>query len=159
MPPTAKGPPLINGWLALFHPVFGQRYAALRGDVQRLKRELPAEMYVRHSLVKLFGALHRLVTQLVPADPNAAEFRLGRDLAKFRRAKGRGLPPRHRLFWVFSQKARIIIFLYVNDEATLRKAGAGTDPYEVFKRLVARGKIGADFEANLAAWKRVQPTD
>ncbi len=57
-----------------------------------------------------------------------------------------------RLFWVVSVEARTIIFLYLNDKATLRKEGARTDPYTIFKRLVERGEIGADFAANLAAF-------
>ena len=50
-----------------------------------------------------------------------------------------------------------MIFLYLNDQATLRQEGSRTDPYEVFKRLVARGDIGPDFEANHAAWRRAHP--
>ncbi len=49
---------------------------------------------------------------------------------------------------------RVIIFLYLNDEATLRKEGAKSDPYRVFRRMVDRGEIGDDFEANLTLWER-----
>jgi toxin YhaV len=59
------------------------------------------------------------------------------------RAKGPGLPDRYRLFWVFSEAARTIIFLYLNDEASLRKAGAKSDPYAVFGRMVARPEVGS----------------
>jgi len=44
---------------------------------------------------------------------------------------------------VFSEAARTIIFLYLNDEASLRKAGAKSDPYAVFGRMVARPEVGS----------------
>ncbi|MBI2942150.1 MAG: hypothetical protein HYY04_17095 [Chloroflexi bacterium] len=48
-----------------------------------------------------------------------------------------------------------MIFLYLNDEETLRKEGTQTDPYQVFRRLVARGDLGPDFESNLRVWQQV----
>jgi toxin YhaV len=150
-------PLVVNGWTLLYHPVFGARYSELRSEVRRLKAALPPDEFVRHPLVKLVAAIRRLVLEIVPRDPDAPEFRLHAGLAKFRRAKGRGLPPRYRLFWVCSERARTIIFLYVNDQTTLRKEGARTDPYEVFKRMVERGEIGADFEANVRAWRQSHP--
>ena len=147
-------PLVVNGWTLLYHPVFGERYAQLRDEARRLRRQVTPEKYVEHPVVKLAAAVHRLISQIVPANPDAAEFRLKDDLAKFRRAKSHGLPPRYRLFWVFSNQAKIVVFLYLNDEATLRMAGAKTDPYTTFERLIARGEIGADFDANLRAWRR-----
>ena len=99
----------------------------------------------------------RLVREVVPADPNAPRFRLTGDLRTFRRAKNLGMPPRYRLFWVFSERHRTIVFLYLNDESTPQKEGASTDPYEVFSRLVARGEIGVDFASNLRAWRTTYP--
>ena len=152
-------PLVLNGWTLLYHPVFGRRYTELRSEARRLKRELPREQFVQHPLVRLAAVIHRLIVEIVPANPDAPEFRLRGGLARFRRARGRGLPPRYRLFWVFSQQARTVIFLYLNDETTLRKEGARTDPYVVFKQMVARGDIGPDFEANLQAWQRAHNAD
>ena len=154
MSPPDKTPPIINGWIVLAHPVFARRYVALRDDVRRLKGELTADAYKRSPTVKLFAALRRLITEIVPQDPNAPEYMLRGPLARYRRAKGRGLPPRYRLFWIFSTQAKTIIFLYINDEATLRKEGAKSDPYAVFERLVERGDIGADFSENYEAWRK-----
>lgn len=147
-------PLITNGWTLLYHPVCGDRYASLRDEARTLRRELAEAEYTEHPVVKLAAAVHRLITEVVPADPNAPEFRLRGALARFRRAKGHGLPPRYRLFWVFSDRVKTIIFVYLNDEATLHKAGARTDPYAVFRRIVARGEIGADFATNLGAWRR-----
>jgi len=151
---SVEQPSLINGWQVLALPRFSERYAALRREAQRLKDQVSPQEYVRHPAVKLAGAVHRLITQIVPDNPNAPDFRLRGELSTFRRAKGHGLPQRYRLFWIFSERNKTIIFLYLNDEETLRKEGAGSDPYAVFARLVARGEIGADFAANLASWRR-----
>ncbi len=149
-------PLVVNGWRILLDPAFAARYAALLDEAARLKATLDSEAFRQHPTVKLGASVRRLITEIVPADPNAPAFRLSGDLARFRRAKGHGLPPRYRLFWTFSNEARVIIFLYLNDESTLRKEGARSDPYERFKRLVERGEIGADFGQNYAAWQQAQ---
>ena len=147
---------VVNGWTLLYHPVFGERYAVLRDQARRLKRELPTAEYVSHPTVKLAAAVHRLLLEIIPADPDAPEFRLRGNLSTFRRAKGHGLPPHYRLFWVFSTRARTVIYLYLNDPATLRKEGSRTDPSAIFSRLLAAGEIGADYEANLRAWEKAR---
>lgn len=66
--------------------------------------------------------------------------------------KKHGLPERYRLFYTFSSVERVIIPLYLNDADTLRKRGAGSDPFEIFKRMVRRGEVGSDFEADWMEW-------
>jgi toxin YhaV len=150
-------PLVVNGWTILYYPpVFGRQYAELRGEIRRLKRDLPEDRFRQHPKVKLGASIHRLVTEIVPVNPDDPSFRLAGDLSAYRRAKGRGLPPRYRLFWVFSSQARTIIFLYFNDESTLRKAGSDRDPYEVFRSLVRTGAIGSDFSTNLRVWEEAR---
>ncbi|HEV2124911.1 MAG TPA: type II toxin-antitoxin system YhaV family toxin, partial [Chloroflexota bacterium] len=81
----------INGWTLLYHPLFGQRYNALRAEVRRLKRELSAEEFAKYPTVKLAAAVYRLPIETIAADQNAQEIWLRGNLAKFRRAKGHGL--------------------------------------------------------------------
>ena len=144
---------VASGWTVYFHRIFAERYNQLLVRVAALRRELPPEQYGQHPSVKLLAKITRIIRETVPTKPDAPEVRLKRDLAKFRRIEGLGLPDRYRLFWVFSSKLRTIIFLYVNDETTLRKQGADTDPYEVFKRLISRREIGADFGEN---WEMIR---
>ncbi|MGH7777911.1 MAG: type II toxin-antitoxin system YhaV family toxin, partial [Candidatus Dormibacterales bacterium] len=92
-----------------------------------------------------------------PEDPDRKEFRLEGELAMFRRVKKRGLPARYRLFYVFSSEAQAIIFLYLNDDRTLREEGARRDPYVVFTGLLRRGEIGGDFEKNYERWQAEHP--
>ena len=143
----------INGWTLRYHPVFGDRYRTLRDHVKLLKATLPDDEYKQHPEVKLLAAVHRALTKIIPEDPNRPDFWLKGNLAKFRRVKGYGLPDRYRLLYVFSQQAKAVIVLYLNEGGTLRKEGAKTDPYEIFKNLVRSGKVGADFDKNLAHWK------
>src|SRR5690348_6423297 len=108
MPPSQGEPPRYNGWLVLLWPTFAERYEELRAEARRLKATLAPDEYAQHPTVKLTAAIWRLVTEIVPRDPNAPEYRLRAPLAAFRRAKGRGLPPRYRLFWVFSSQHKVI---------------------------------------------------
>ena len=119
-----------------------------------LKAELAPAAYEAHPDVKAFVAVRRIVSDTVPTDPRHPDYRLTGPLAKFRRVKGRGLPRRYRLFFVLSEEAKVIIVLYLNDDATLRKQGSSTDPYAVFRRLVERGEISGGFEAAYETWKR-----
>lgn len=144
-------PPRYNGWLVLFGPAFSPRYEELREEARRLKAKLSPEAYRGHLTVKLAAAVFRLVTTIVPRDPDAPRFRLKGNLASFRRARGQGLPPRYRLFWVFSSQHKIIIFLYLNAEGVPRKEDDRRDVYAVFERMVRRGEIGPDFDSAYAA--------
>ena len=104
--------------------------------------------------MKLFLAVRRLVSDTIPHDPHHPDYRLRGSLAKFRRTKGRGLPPRYRLFWVFSEKARVIIMLYINGPDSLREQGGRKDPYVLFSGMLDRGEIGDSFEQNYRRWRR-----
>ncbi|MGI8609912.1 MAG: type II toxin-antitoxin system YhaV family toxin [Candidatus Dormibacteria bacterium] len=155
---SATAPRVFHGWRVLFTEPFTSRYGDLSGQVQRLKQELgDAPQFHYHPTTKLFRAVFEAVYNLVPSDPERRDFLLDGDLAKFRRVKKNGLPKRYRLFFVFSTKARVIIFLYLNDEHTLRNQGSSNDPYAVFSRMVSRGEIGAHFEENFKRWRAQHP--
>ena len=67
-------------------------------------------------------------------------------------AREKGMPERYRLFFRFaSNPIQIIIYVWFNDENTLRKAGAKTDVYETFKRMLARGEVPGSIEELLFA--------
>jgi toxin YhaV len=89
----------------------------------------------------------------VPANPDAPEFRLGKTLGSdntnWRRVKA-GMPDRYRLFFRFaSTPMKMVVYVWFNDEDTLRKAGSRTDVYEAFKRMLARGTVPSDIRALL----------
>ena len=138
-----------RGWrLYAFEP-FAERLAALKKEVERLREKDP-EGYHRHPTTVLLASVYRAVTETVPADPDHPQFRVGHSLgaryAHWRRIK-RGLPPRYRLFYRFSSRpVQVIVYAWLNDEATLRKAEAKTDVYAVFQRMLARGEVPSDIE-------------
>ena len=42
---------------------------------------------------------------------------------------------------------RVIVYAWLNDQATLHKAGAKSDVYAVFQRMLARGEVPSDIDA------------
>ena len=95
------------------------------------------------------------MTDLVPANPDAPEFRLGKTLGPenthWRRVK-KGMPDRYRLFFRFaSSPVKVIVYVWFNDEDTLRKAGSKTDVYQTFRRMLSRGVIPRDIDELLEA--------
>ena len=83
----------------------------------------------------MLASVYRALTQLVPANPDAPDFRLGKTLGPdnthWRRVK-KGTPDRYRLFFRFASnpvKVKVIVYVWFNDEDTLRKAGSKTDVY------------------------------
>ena len=136
-----------NGWSLYYFRTFKLALDDLESAVSRLAAEDP-QGYRSHPKTRLLAAIHRAVMQLVPANPDAPEFRLGKTLGPenthWRRVK-KGLPERYRLFFRFaSNPVRVIVYVWFNDEDTLRKAGSKTDVYEAFKRMLARGVVPTD---------------
>ena len=65
-------------------------------------------------------------------------------------ASKRGMPDRYRLFFRFaSSPVQLIVYVWFNDEDTLRKAGSRTDVYEVFKRMLMRGEVPPSIDSLL----------
>jgi toxin YhaV len=96
--------------------------------------------YMEHPSRKLLITIRQTIFEKIPRDPHAPEFRqgntLGADNRQWFRAK---FHQRFRLFFRFSSKEKIIIYAWMNDERTLRKAGAKTDPYRVFREMLEAG--------------------
>jgi toxin YhaV len=128
-----------SGWKLYAHPAFIKRLETLIRTVEALEKRQP-EGYRNHPKAKLLKRVMDLILVEIPRDPNAAEFQLGNTLGPayrhWRRAKFLG---RFRLFFRFSSAHRAIVYGWVNDETTLRKAGAHSDPYAVFTRRLREG--------------------
>lgn len=144
---------IVNGWSLYYYRVFKAALDELEADVTKLARDNP-EGYRSHPKTRWLASVYRAITQTVPANPDAPEFRLGKTLgpahANWRRVK-RGLPDRDRLFFRFaSRPVKLIVYVWFNDTDTLRKAGSKTDVYEVFNRMLARGQVPADIDELLA---------
>jgi toxin YhaV len=128
-----------NGWKLYAHPAFGRKLESLIDTVDTVEQQEP-RTYRSHPQAKLLKRILDLILVEIPRDPNAAEFQLGNTLGPshrhWRRAKFLG---RLRLFFRFSSGQRTIVYAWVNDAATLRKAGAQSDPYAVFTKRLQKG--------------------
>lgn len=149
--PEPEPPLVVNGWTIFVYPAFAERWTALRQAVAEQRRRDPAG-YRSSSVAKFLFALRKLVLQDIPADPAAERFQQGNTLGPmyrhWRRAK---FLQRFRLFFRYHSEARIIVFVWLNDEHSLRKEGARTDPYRVFRDMLERGRPPADWDALIAA--------
>jgi toxin YhaV len=146
---------LVNGWGLFAYPLFTQQLERLISRVDVLARNDPST-YERHPATKLLATIRRYVMELIPKDPNAAEFRqgntLGRDNRHWFRAK---FHERYRLFYRFSSQHKVIIYAWVNDEHSLRKAGSKRDPYAMFQEMLASGNPPGDMQQLIQASKEI----
>lgn len=144
-----------NGWRLYAHPAFSQRLETLIRTVEALERQ-HSQGYRNHPKTKLLKRTLDLILKEIPRDPNAAEFQLGNTLGAahrhWRRAKFLG---RFRLFFRFSSAHKAIVYAWVNDETTLRKAGAQTDPYAVFIRRLREGDPPDNWDTLLRKQRRL----
>ena len=143
-----------NGWQLCYFKTFQAALDELEATVTQLAAKDP-KGYKTHPNTKLLASVYQAITQQVPANPDAPEFRLGKTLSAaaihWRRVK-KGMPGRYRLFFRFtSSPIQIIIYVWFDDEKTPRKAGAKTDVYETFKRMLARGQVPRGVEGLLGA--------
>ena len=145
---------ISNGWALYGHPLFLNRLDSLVEEVESLVSDDPKGFH-RHAHYKLFEKVDISIRERVPCNPAAPEYLQGNTLGKacrhWRRVKS-GLPNRYRLFFQYrSDTPSSIIYAWLNDEATLRKDGARTDVYTVFKRMLSSGEMPATYNALLKA--------
>lgn len=147
----------VNGYGLYALKIFNMEYRRLQAQADKLiskaeklyaqgKVEL-AEQTLSKPAVKLFEAVRYITLNTVPANPNDKGFRLGNNMLgkKFndwRRVKRKTLPDRYRLFFRFnSTPPKSIVYAWLNDETCLRKDGARTDAYHVFKGKLEAKKV------------------
>jgi toxin YhaV len=139
-------PPKRLGWWLLSWPGFQGQFDGLVDAVKRLREKDP-EGYRSHPKAKLLAAIVRIITHDVPRDPGHSDFRqggtLGTAYTSWFRAKFHG---RFRLFFRFDSQWKAIIYAWVNLDSGLRKEGDKNDPYNVFRRMLERGRPPTSFE-------------
>lgn len=149
----------INGWSLYGHAIFIHDVQALLTDVERRFAADPHAAMASQS----YALLRCVMTSIrvrVPGNPGHRDFLLGNTLGRgnghWRRVK-KGMPNRYRLFFQYQSKApKSITYAWFNDETTLRKAGARTDCYTVFRAHIAAGRIPNDYKQLVAASVELQ---
>ena len=141
-----------HGWGLLGHKLLLDQLDKLIVAAERA-RQSDSDGWQGNANVKLLAALRDLMLDRVPRDPLAAAFRQGNTLGPAHRHWFRAKfgANRFRLFFRADSTARIVVYAWVNDRDTLRKAGAASDPYAVFAGMLASGNPPDDWPKLLAA--------
>jgi len=130
---------ISHGWTLYVHHRLEHQYRLLVEGVGVLAAKDPIG-YQQQPLVKFLSVVQRLIFEMIPRNPNAAEFRQGNTLGAAHRHWFRAkFHRRYRLFYRFSSKEKVIVYAWMSDERTLRKSGSKTDPYRVFRDLLEAG--------------------
>lgn len=135
----------VNGWRLFQHALFKYQFERLVASAERLQSEQPATLRNHHT-VKLLARVVHLISVEIPADPAHDRFNQGNTLGKEYRHWKRAKFGRYRLFFRFDAKkkdkgkGKAIVYAWINDEETLRKAGDKNDPYSIFARGLDRGE-------------------
>lgn len=144
-----------HGWRLFVHPLFDEQLRKLTERVSKLASSDP-QGYAAHPAAKLLATIRHHIVDAIPRGPNGPEFRqgntLGPDNRHWFRAKFHG---RYRLFYRFSTEHKIIVYVWVNDEGSLRKAGSKTDPYVVFRAMLESGEPPGSFAELLRAAREI----
>lgn len=148
---------IVNGWALYAHPFFLERLEALTAEVERAAAKNP-DGFHHHPSYKLLDAVTENILVNVPANPAHPNYRQGTTLGKtnkhWLRVKKQGMAPRYRLFFQFRSDApKTIIYVWLNDESTLRKSGDKSDVYAVFAAMIKGSKVPSGFAELLAASK------
>lgn len=144
---------IVNGWQLFYFKLFKAALGELEQTVAKLARQQPSK-YKSHPQTRLLASVYKAIMKTIPADPDHADYRLGKTLgaeyANWRRVK-KGMPDRYRLFFRFASKpVQLLVYVWFNDEDSLRKAGAKTDVYAAFTRMLMRGEVPTSIQALLA---------
>ncbi len=155
----------INNWEIFFHKFFSELYYNMIKDVAKIKEKNP-ETYKQNAKTKLLASIQFVIKKDVPIDPTHNKFRLGKTIGieykHWKRVK-KNMPQRYRLFFRYhsnykvkgiSNSAKSIIYVWFNDQSSLRKKGDKNDCYNVFNKLLDGGKISDDWKKLLTESKQ-----
>ena len=132
----------MSSYVLRYHQFYYGRIQELKEQVRKLSVTLSKEEFLQHTVVKFAYRIRKADQEIIPEDPDRPEYKLRGELRKYRRYK-QGLQ-RYRIIFCFANKPKIILYLYLNSEKSLRKAGGHRDPYEKFRKFVKRGNVSND---------------
>ena len=137
-------PMIANGWCLYYFRIFKAALDELEAAVTQLAQDDP-KGYKTHPKTKLLASAYKAIIYVVPANPDALEFRLGKTLGADNtnwRSIKKGMPDRYRLFFRFaSSPVKVIVYVWFDNEDIHGKTDSNSDVYEIFKRMLARGVV------------------
>lgn len=136
---STNQPLVINGWNIFAHPLFLNQFEELLKQVEGLRQKYPND-YKQKNATKRLAAIAKLAFEVIPQDPTRKEYRqgttLGNEYKHWFRAK---FFQQYRLFFRYHLESKIIVFVWVNDDASKRSYESNTDAYRVFKKMLDSG--------------------
>ncbi|MDX2106591.1 MAG: type II toxin-antitoxin system YhaV family toxin [Candidatus Melainabacteria bacterium] len=139
------------------HPLFEAEYEKLLTQAEKIKARQP-DTYQNHKTVRLLARITDLITKEIPEDPERHNRwnqgnTLVTDHRHWKRAKF-GKDRRYRLFFRYDAKSKeippgkgkAIIYVWINDDKSMRKEGDKNDPYAIFARGLKRGQPPDSFD-------------
>ncbi len=143
-------PLMVGGWTLFAHPLFLDQLDVLIQQVETLKQKDPVG-FVKKNPAKRLAAINKLAFEVIPADPTRPEYRQGGTLGKVHRHWLRAkFFQQYRLFFRYHGSSRVIVFGWVNDEATRRAYESADDAYRVFRKMLESGHPPGDWDRLLA---------
>jgi len=136
---------LANGWRLMAHPCFIEQLQTFNAKAAKFLMANPDAKAGKDE--KLVAAISRITEVIVPAHTGAAEHRLGQTLGPENKNWFRvKFFQQYRLFYRYDSASKIIVYVWVNDEDSLRAYGSKTDAYATFKKMLDGGYPPSTFE-------------
>jgi toxin YhaV len=135
-----------SSWRLFIHPLLDHQLDALNVKIYRAFMKSGVTSKTPRAR-KISDRVKNLMQSEIPQNPNNPVYRLGSTLGEAEkvwfRAKMFG---QYRLFFRFDSAAKIIVYVWVNDEESLRAYGSKTDAYALFAKMLASGYPPSTFE-------------
>ncbi|MFM5951745.1 MAG: type II toxin-antitoxin system YhaV family toxin [Micrococcales bacterium] len=138
--------PPVNGWRIFIHESLEQQLLKLAGTVawMHMSEQSTAKNGQRKKVLK---AIKRAMYESVPASPGRIEHRLGHTLGRENTAWFRvKVLQQFRLFYRYDSSQKVIVYVWINDEDSLRAYGSKTDAYALFAKMLVSGYPPGSFE-------------
>lgn len=137
---------VVNGWTIFAHPLFLDQLEVLSQKVESLRQKDPTG-FGKKNASKRLAAIAKLAFEVIPQDPSRPEYRQGNTLGSehkhWFRAK---FFQQYRLFFRYHEQAKVIVYVWVNDEQSKRAYGSNDDAYRVFGKMLKSGHPPDDWD-------------
>jgi len=147
-------PLAVNGWTLFAHPLFLEQTHRLITQVEALRSKDPVGFGKKNATKRLM-AIYKLAFEVIPQDPERAEYRQGNTLGSERKHWFRAkFFQQYRLFFRYHQAGKIIVYAWVNDIDCKRAYERSDDAYRVFRLMLENGRPPDDWQTLLAEARR-----
>ena len=149
-------PMIANDWGLYYFCIFKAALDELEAAVTQLAQDDPRG-YKTHPKSKLLASVYKAITEVVPADPDALEFGLGKTLeadnTNWRRVKFDARAG-CRLFFRFTKKpSKVLVIVWMDDPNPGEALDQTLSMFEAFRQMLGQGRVPPNIRAVLD-WRR-----